>query len=239
MLLYYLRHGDPIYNPDSLTPLGHEQARALGKRLATYGIDEIYSSDSVRAMQTAQPTCDLLKKEKILLPWANENRAWEQLTVMREDGKGKTWCFHDRRYVEIFNSPEVLALGDRWYEHPRFADTCFKQGMERIHREADEFLLSLGYRHDRVNHRYEAVAANDKRIAMFAHQGFGLAFLSSVLDLPYPYFATHFDLSHSSMSVINFAGSGGWIYPKAIQLSNDSHLYRDGLLTGYNNGVRV
>lgn len=22
MLLFYLRHGDPIYNPDSLTPLG-------------------------------------------------------------------------------------------------------------------------------------------------------------------------------------------------------------------------
>ena len=41
MILYYLRHGDPIYSPDSLTPLGHEQAKALAKRLATYGLDEI------------------------------------------------------------------------------------------------------------------------------------------------------------------------------------------------------
>ena len=34
MLLFYLRHGDPIYSPDSLTPLGQRQAEALGRRLA-------------------------------------------------------------------------------------------------------------------------------------------------------------------------------------------------------------
>ena len=29
MILYFVRHGEPIYDPDSLTPLGHEQAKAL------------------------------------------------------------------------------------------------------------------------------------------------------------------------------------------------------------------
>ena len=33
MLFFYVRHGDPIYNPDSLTPLGQRQAEAVGKRL--------------------------------------------------------------------------------------------------------------------------------------------------------------------------------------------------------------
>lgn len=238
MLLYYLRHGDPIYNPDSLTPLGHEQARSLAKRLAMYGVDEIYSSDSVRAMETAQPTCDLLKKEKTLLPWAHENRAWEQLTVALESGR-RTWCFLDPRYVEQFNSAEVRAMGDKWYEHPYFKDTSFKEGIERVDREADAFLLSLGYRHDREKHRYELVEPNEKRVALFAHQGFGMAFLSSILDIPYPMFCTHFNISHTSMSVIQFDETAGFSYPQAIQLSNDSHLYRDGLLTGYNNGIRV
>ena len=32
MLLYYVRHGDPIYNPDSLTELGHSQADALDRK---------------------------------------------------------------------------------------------------------------------------------------------------------------------------------------------------------------
>ena len=29
MKLYFIRHGQPIYDPDSLTPLGEEQAKAL------------------------------------------------------------------------------------------------------------------------------------------------------------------------------------------------------------------
>ena len=58
MLFFYIRHGDPIYNPDSLTVLGEKQADALAKRLSLYGIDRIYSSSSNRAMLTAKPTCD-------------------------------------------------------------------------------------------------------------------------------------------------------------------------------------
>ena len=31
MLLFCVRHGDPIYDQDSLTPLGHRQAQAVSK----------------------------------------------------------------------------------------------------------------------------------------------------------------------------------------------------------------
>ena len=44
MILYYVRHGDPIYNPDSLTELGKRQAEAVAKRLAVHGIDKIFAS---------------------------------------------------------------------------------------------------------------------------------------------------------------------------------------------------
>ena len=63
MIFYYIRHGDPIYDPDSLTPLGTRQAEALSKRLALYGLDKIYCSTSNRAFLTAKPTCELLNKE--------------------------------------------------------------------------------------------------------------------------------------------------------------------------------
>jgi len=239
MLLYYIRHGDPIYNPDSLTPLGHEQAKSVAKRLALYGIDEIYSSDSNRAMQTAHPTCELLKKEKTLLPWANEGIAWSELTVINEDGNRK-WGFQHKPTTDFFNTPEIRKLGDKWYEHPFFDGTKFKEGILRVQREADSFLDSLGYKHHREEYYYEATEPNEKRIALFAHQGFGMAFLSSILDLPYPHFCTHFDISHSSVSVIQFSGGKNVkIYPQLLQLANDSHLYRDGLLTGYNNGTRI
>ena len=237
MLLYFIRHGDPIYNPDSLTALGKEQAKALAKRLALYGLDEIYCSTSTRAQQTAQPTCDLLKKQMQLLDWAHEGHAWEQLTVDLPNG-GRTWCFFHEPTKKMFRSEEVRKLGHAWYSHPDFGK--FQAGMQRIEREADAFLLSLGYKHDRENYSYQAIAPHEKRVALFAHQGFGLAFLSAILDIPYPTFCTTFDLSHSSVTVIDFGReTEKEVFPKVLQLANDSHLYKEGLLTGYNNGLRI
>ena len=237
MLLFYIRHGDPIYDPDSLTPLGKRQAEALSKRLATFGLDKIYASTSTRAKETAMPTAELLKKEIIPCDWAHEGHAWAELSLAN-DGKNRRWCFADSDALELFSTPEMRALGDKWYTHPALERYGFEKGMKRIDDAVDTFLLSLGYRHDRENSRYEEINENNERVALFAHQGFGMAFFSSMLDIPYPMFCSHFDFSHSSMSVIDFKKRGKFIYPKAIQLSNDSHLYREGILTGYNNSVR-
>ena len=81
MIFYYIRHGDPIYNPNGLTPLGARQAEALGKRLAVHGLDRIFASSSERAIQTAKPAAELLKKNIEILDWANEDYACQELTV--------------------------------------------------------------------------------------------------------------------------------------------------------------
>ena len=105
MILYFVRHGDPIYDPDSLTPLGVEQARALAKRFTVYGLDEVYCSTSNRAIMTAQPTCDILKKKMVLLDWANEGHAAEQLWIKNE--RGSSWAFHHPEYWQLFRSNEI------------------------------------------------------------------------------------------------------------------------------------
>lgn len=238
MLLYYVRHGDPIYSPDSLTPLGERQAEAVAKRLSRYGLDEIYVSSSNRAKQTAKPTCEILKKELIEIDWANENYAWNDFSVDKHYER-KQWVFHIPYYRELFNSDEVRNLGDRWYEHPDFQDTKFKDGIMRIHNETDKFFENLGYKHDRNKHLYVAEKPNDKRIAIFAHQGFGVFFLSSVLDVCVPQFVTHFDLCHSSVTAIEFGNMDGISIPKALMVSNDSHIYAEGLPTKYNNGIYI
>lgn len=235
MLFFYIRHGDPIYDPDSLTPLGQEQAKALAKRLCTYGIDQIYSSPSNRARMTAQPTCDYLKKEMQICPWADESLAWADFAIDASSGI-HTWSFFDPAMLDIFNMPEVRAMGELWYEHPLLQKYDFGRGVKRVNTAIDEFFLSLGYRHDRENARYEIVdKPNRQRVALFAHQGFGASFFSSVLDIPYPLYSTRFDLGHSSMSVINFETRGKYVYPQVFQLSGDAHLYREGLMTGFQN----
>ena len=236
MLLYYIRHGDPIYNPDSLTPLGHEQAKALAKRLMLSDIDRVYSSPSTRARQTAEPFCALMKKEMTICDWADEGLAGRDFFLHTEEGRG--WGFQIPAMVRRFRSPAVAALGHAWYKHPDFAEFTFERGVKRVDEAVDEFFLSLGLRHDRENARYEVVGPTPDRVALFAHQGFGMCFFSSMLDIPYPQFCTRFDFGHSSMSVIDFQMMDGYVYPKALQVSNDSHLYREGILTGYHNEIR-
>ena len=240
MLFYYIRHGEPLGVPDySLTSLGREQAKALAKRLCLFGIDRVFASPTLRTMQTAQPICDLLGKEITTCDWADEGIVWNEFTVPHPKYE-HTWAFFDPKYLEIFSSPEVRALGERWYEHPELAGLNFKAGVERVNAAVDEFFLSLGFRHDRENARYEVVGEhlNRDRVALFAHQGFGMSFFSSMLDIPYPMFCTHFDFSHSSMSVINFEPRGKYVYPHVLQTANDSHLYREGIITGYHNSIR-
>ena len=233
MLLFYIRHGDPIYSPDSLTPLGKRQADAIAKRLALYGIDEIYSSTSERAYLTAVPTSELLKKDITKLDFCNEKYAWDDFTV-DFDGS-KEWVFFVPELRETFCSPEVTKFGDMWYDYPEFSQYKFKSGIERINREVDNFFKTLGYEHQRDKKIYIEKEPNNKRIALFAHQGFGICFLSSVLDIPYPLFATHFDICHTGMTVIDFTSYDGIVVPKVLTVSNDSHLYREGLPTKYNN----
>lgn len=232
MLLYFIRHGDPIYKPDKLTSLGKRQAEAIAKRLALSDIDEIYSSSSHRAIQTATPLADITKKEINILDWANEGYAWQEFTVCENDQR--RWIFQSDRLRTIMNSGEIIAKGFDWYNDSAFSKTDTAKGMYRIGKNADKFLESLGYKHDLENHQYLAENPNENRIALFAHDGFSRAFLSYILDIPYPAF-TKFSSNHTGMTVIHFPENDGISLPSILQYSGDGHLYKEGLPTKFNN----
>jgi len=67
--LYLVRHGQSAGNaegrfgghgPTPLSKLGEKQAKLTGEALKKEGISAIYSSDLLRAVQTAQPLADLI-----------------------------------------------------------------------------------------------------------------------------------------------------------------------------------
>ncbi len=234
MLLLYVRHGDPIYDPDSLTEKGHQQAKAIGKRVAKFGVDRIFASTSNRAIQTATPAAQALNQQITQLAFCNEHYAWEEFSVISADG-GRRWLFEDAEIIKQF-ADKSLFFNPEWYLDKRFAQTRFQDGIRRIDTHVDEWLLSLGYRHDRKKGVFYAEKPTQEKVALFAHQGFGLLFLSSILDVPYPFFGTHFDIGHSDMTVIDFTERGGVVIPRVLTLSNDGHLYKEGLSTQYNGG---
>lgn len=233
MIFYYIRHGDPIYQPDSLTPLGERQAESIAKRLSVYGLDRVYSSTSNRAKLTAKPTCELLKKNMELLDFANEKYAWEDFHIER-DGK-ENWIFLDKYSKDMLCDVSVQSMGCNWHQHPKL--NFLKKGIDRVYNETFEFFNELGYEHIPNTGKYKVNKPNNERIALFAHSGFGLAFLSVVLDIPYPIVANHFDMCHTGMTVIEFKEEDGYAIPKILTLSSDSHLYKDGLPTKYNNNL--
>lgn len=231
MLLYIIRHGDPVYNPDSLTPKGHLQAEALAKRLAVHGLDRIYCSPNVRAKQTAQPTCDLLGLEMNIEDWTSEDIAWKEMACHTLEG-GYGWPFHIQN-SKIKNDAN-LALGDKWYEAECFKNVDIKAGVDRIAFESDKFTEKLGY--VREGSIYRAVSPNDMRVAVFCHQGFGTTWMSYLLSINPLLFWSSFDISHSSVTIIEFKNTeDSLVAPKCLCLSDMSHIYKEGLPLSYQN----
>ena len=236
MLFFYVRHGHPIYNPDQLTPLGERQAEAVGKRLALYGIDKIYASTSNRAIQTAQPTAEILRKDIEQVDFAKEGYAWREFTAKDSSGTVK-WLFQNDVTRKLFVSDEIRKLGNEWYEHPMLGESKCKEGIDRITAASDDFFKNLGYEHIAGTGTYKVINDNNDRVALFAHQGFGIAFFSCMLDIPYPQFSMHFDITYTGMTVVEFKNENGYAVPKILTFSDDAHLYKEGLPTKYNNEV--
>ena len=237
MLFFFIRHGDPTYDPDKLTPLGHRQAEAIGRRLARYGLDEIYASSAVRARETAIPACELLKKEAVILDWAHENHAWDEMTLPDANGN-PTWNFVAPGMKEFYMSREIRDLGMRWYDHPFFDEgNTIRQGYLRIYKEAKDFFAAQGFVYDDEKGMYKNTVNNEKRVALFAHHGFGTAFLSSVLEIPYPLVCEKMNFGHTGMTVIRFDTRDEYVVPQMLTMANDGHLLADNMPTGYNNKI--
>ena len=72
MEILLIRHAYPDYANDTLTEVGHEEARLLAKRLQPVRIDKIYVSPAGRAQATARPTSDVKGVPLTTLGWLND-----------------------------------------------------------------------------------------------------------------------------------------------------------------------
>jgi len=234
MLLYVVRHGDPVYDPDMLTPLGKRQAEAVGKRLSVHGLDKIYSSPNVRARETAQPAAEMLHLEVEIAPWTSEDLAWHDFRRMSPHGH-LYWSFSIPA-DKLLADPAIL--GDSWYESPVFDQTNAKNGYDRIVRDSDEFFKNLGYVREGLLYRIEN--PKYKRVAVFCHGGFGSTWLGHVFGIHPIRYWNSFDMTHSGVTVIWLPDSpSGYTCPKCLTLSDTGHLYHEGLPLRYNNFLDI
>lgn len=233
MILYVIRHGDPDYTTDTLTPKGKLQADALAKRLGVYGVDLVYSSPLGRARETAKATCDLLGLECNIEPWTSESEAWERFAGIMPDGS-TSWVFSQQ--TTVLKNDETVNLGDSWYKAKGLQMIDGKKGYDELIDASDKFLFKLGY--ERKGSVYKIIRPNEDKVALFCHQGFGLTWMSHLLQIPPHLFWSSFDMSHSSFSVFEFKNnSDGLTTPKCLCLSDNSHIFKEGLPLRYNNKI--
>jgi probable phosphoglycerate mutase len=222
MRLYLIRHADPDYANNTITPAGHLEARALGERMKKLGLDRIYVSPLGRAVHTMQYTAEALGMSHQIEEWTAELGGcavdlppWGQLMAWNVPG-------------EYIRAKRPSMTSDNWHEW--FTSSRLKEKAEEVGRCSDAFLARHGY--VREGGRYRIQRPNREKIAVFCHGGFGLFWLAHLLEIPHPLMWCGFGLPASSVTTILFdEQSRDWAVPRCTSLGDVSHLYAAGLPT--------
>lgn len=219
MRLYIIRHADPDYANNTITPAGHAEGRALAAYLQTLGVDEIYSSPLGRAIDTARYTADLLNQPIRIEPWLQElGELWI------EDLQMVFWNYDSY----LFRSNEILADLNHWRNYPPLDNQRVSQNLERVGRESDVFVERQGF--VRQGGCYSVREANRKKIAVFTHLGLTLTWLSHLLEIPLPLMWSGFYLHPSSVTTVLFdERPQGIAVPRCLRVGDISHLHKAGL----------
>jgi len=234
MLLYIIRHGDPIYETDTLTPRGKLQAEAVGKRMYDAKVDRIFSSPMGRAQETADPACRLLNLEKTIEDWTHEVED-ERLTPFPNGELISVSLIQNTYY--LINGNKDLPY-DRTYECDGFSQSNMKSALEYIESHGREFLERLGYREE--NGIYRILRNNEEKVALFCHSVFARAWLSVLLHIPLHIVWASFRYTHTGVTVLEFKNNpNGITAPQCLCYSDVSHLYASGLDLLYDNSVEI
>ncbi len=212
MILYIIRHADPDYEHNTITPFGWEEAHALARLLKDVKIDHIYSSPLGRAIDTATPTCKVKGMEPTILPWTAESMDYMESNKLTPE--------HTASYR--------FSIQKGVYEYEDFADSDRMKTVENMIACSDEFLASHGYVRDGLFYRVKE--HNDKSLAVFCHGGFAGAWITHLLGgAPALAFPT-VSLGTSSVTTFRFRKTeNGYTRPVLERLGEIRHIYDAGL----------
>lgn len=234
MLLYIVRHGEPIYETDSLTERGKLQAEAVGKRIADSKISAIYSSPMGRAKMTAAPACRLLELECNIEEWTHEIED-ERLTPY-PDGRLKS--ITDLQNTVFLENGNLNLQYEHTYNCTGINQSNIREAVERISASGDVFLEKLGYK--RENGVYKIINNNEDKVALFCHSAFTRAWLSYLLHIPLHILWAGFGYTHTGVTIIEFKNNeNGITAPKCLCYSDTSHLYSEKLDMIYDNRIEI
>ncbi|MBQ6103314.1 MAG: histidine phosphatase family protein [Kiritimatiellae bacterium] len=229
MHLVFIRHGEPDYSVDSLTPEGFREAEALAARVAGWKgrVTACYCSPLGRARRTSEPSLAALGMEAETLPWMEE---FAIRTHDRPDGTRHcvTWDLLPAWRTE---QPQ-LAEPEGWVRAEPYpaSEAQVLPRWEQIKAGVDGVLARHGYVRERGIYRAAPDARRDGLLVFFCHHGLACAAIGHVLGIAPPQLWDGYFLPPASVTVLNSEERVPGIAAFRCQCMGDtSHLREAGL----------
>lgn len=221
MKLMIVRHAEPDYSIDSLTPTGWEEARILADRLCKLDVKAFYCSPLGRARDTASFTLKALNREAEILPWLREFPP--RIQKPNEDQPDVTW---DWLPADWTPDPAYYQM-DQWTQTSIMAQGNVENQYTYVIEQLDLLLARHGY--VRENNLYRAERANEDTVVLFCHFGLECVLLSHILNIP-PMLLWHGTCAApSSVTILNTEErQEGYAYFRMSVFGDTSHLYAAG-----------
>lgn len=175
MKLLIIRHGDPDYSIDSLTPTGWVEARLLAERIAKLDVKAFYVSPLGRAQDTASLTLQKMKRSAETLPWLREFSAQVIKPHKPQPGVAWDWLPQDWTAESRFYSADDWTKPDA-YEQANVAALA-----KEVADGLDALLAKHGY--EREGKLYRAVSSNEDTIVLVCHFGVECVILGHLLGI--------------------------------------------------------
>jgi hypothetical protein len=180
-----------------------------------------------RARDTARATEEASGLKAEVLEWCRELTYWPHLPGEAKPGEGALalWDISG----EAVRSVRDVSACNEFEKIPLIAEA--KKYYDELCKSSDEFLTQLGYERQEDG-AYKIVHRNRDTIALFCHGGFGLTWMAHLLGLPLAATWSSFYLAPSSVTTVLFdERSQNRAVPRAISVSDTSHMYSAGLTT--------
>ena len=174
MRLLFIRHGDPDYELDNLTPAGRREAELLSERIAPLEVEQYFVSPMGRAKATAAPTLAKAGRPASERDWLREFL----IPVARPDRDGLSQVPWDWLPQDWLQDPRFLDPV-RWKENQIFQAAGVGEEYDRVAAAFDALLAEHGY--VREGRHYRAERPNTKTLAFFCHFGISCVLLSHLM----------------------------------------------------------
>ena len=115
MKLLIVRHGDPDYSIDSLTPSGWKEAELLSHRLKKLDVKDFYCSPMGRAKDTASFTLKAMGRQAEEKTWLREFTV--RMKKPNEDRFTPLWDW----LPEIWTKEPLFYDADNWFRSELYA----------------------------------------------------------------------------------------------------------------------